>query len=291
MPFVEIAGFRVHYRDTGEGLPIVLLHGWGMSGATWSEVIEHLAPDYRCLALDWPGYGASEHMPDPTIQKYTWLVDAFCRALDLDQVMLMGHSMGGQISLLTAINHPQRVARVVTLGAVITGEVYVSRSMRWIGLAGLRIMAIPAIGAPLMRLVNRFTPLVRRMVGGIWYGAKECMDTVYFERDFALWMRQDTIITRLHNWPSMTGTNLLPRLAEVEAPVLLVHGAADHTVHVEQAYKAADVLPGAQLLVMPRAGHFPAHEQPARFYPALREWFRSAEGAEHGMRDLISRRS
>ncbi|MBN1287682.1 MAG: alpha/beta hydrolase [Anaerolineae bacterium] len=278
MPFVDLEGSRVRYLDEGEGPPVVMLHGWGLAAQTWDEVIAALAPGYRCLALDWPGYGASAPILNPTVRVYAWVVEAFCAALGLERVTLMGHSMGGQIALLAAIHYPQRAARLVTLGAVITGDVYVSRLMRAVGIGGLYLAALPVVGRLLADLLGRVTPFVRWVVTRTWYGSAGCMDSPYFARDFRLWMRHDTVGTRLRNWPSMTGTDLLPRLAEVRVPVLMVHGESDGTVGIEQAHAAAARLPDVQLVTLPGVGHFPAHEQPGQFYPALRGWLRATGG-------------
>lgn len=110
----RLGSFRVAYRELGDGPPLLLLHGLGSSGLIWSRVWERLAEDYRVIAPDLPGFGASSKPH----YRYTlpFFVGRLIRLLDhLDAPAAhwMGHSMGAQIALHAAADHPDRVRSLV----------------------------------------------------------------------------------------------------------------------------------------------------------------------------------
>lgn len=114
----EVAGSRLHYLDYGDagsdGLVFVLVHGLGGRWQHWQENIPALAERGRVVAVDLPGFGRSRPLPGG------YSIDAFADAvadllvvLDLPEVVLVGHSLGGPLAVRLAHRHPQRVAAVV----------------------------------------------------------------------------------------------------------------------------------------------------------------------------------
>jgi pimeloyl-ACP methyl ester carboxylesterase len=95
-----IEGIRLHYHEVGAGTPVLLLHGWGSSLDSFKHLEKHLAPNFRVLLLDLPGFGGSE--PPPTawsLTDYVELVKAFMSKLDLVNPAVVGHSFGGRIAI------------------------------------------------------------------------------------------------------------------------------------------------------------------------------------------------
>lgn len=277
MPFVEVDGLKVHYLEEGEGPTVVLIHGWGMSSDTWSEVVPALAPRYRCLALDLPGYGLSEHTGRVSVQDYTEVVGAFCREVGRSGVTLIGHSMGGMITLLMALEYPQCVRRLATVGAAITGDL--SFMVKFLGYPGLLLASAPWVGPRLYSMTTAVRPYMRWMVRNGWYYDPDCTERPYFPRRMAVWMDMSTMDTRLGNWRSLTGTNLLPRLGAVTVPALLIHGDNDGTVPPVQAHQAAQRMPNAELKIISKASHWPMDEQREQVLSALTGWLERTAAA------------
>src|SRR5688500_16261649 len=112
---VEVDGIDVAYVDSGgDGPPIVLVHGLSSSIGFWEYQVPTLARTHRVLALDLPGYGASGRPDAPcTPPWYADLVAGFMDAVGVPSAVVMGHSMGGQIALTLALDHPGRVEALV----------------------------------------------------------------------------------------------------------------------------------------------------------------------------------
>ncbi|MFY7923377.1 MAG: alpha/beta fold hydrolase [Gemmatimonas sp.] len=121
--FVEVDGARIHYLDVGDGpLTLVLVHGLGGNAGHFTHsLVERLAREYRVIVMERPGSGYSTRAPGaaagPIAQAQT--VAAFIRALALDRPVLVGHSLGGAVSLATAIAEPSLI-RALALVAPLT---------------------------------------------------------------------------------------------------------------------------------------------------------------------------
>jgi len=113
--FVEIEGCRLHYVDEGSGPPLLLLHGNPTWSFTWRTVIGGLRDTFRCIALDYPGFGLSTAPPDFgfTPPELSRVVDRFVSQLDLTNMTIMGHDWGGPIGFRVATWQPDRVAAFI----------------------------------------------------------------------------------------------------------------------------------------------------------------------------------
>ena len=118
--WLEIDDRKVNYVDfgSGDGPPVVFVHGLGGAWQNWLENIPRLGQERRVLALDLPGFGHSE-MPlrEISISGYGKTVEKFCDSLDLGEVVLVGNSMGGFVAAEVAIQFPGRVERLVLVSA------------------------------------------------------------------------------------------------------------------------------------------------------------------------------
>jgi pimeloyl-ACP methyl ester carboxylesterase len=113
---VEVRGVRLHVAEAGEGPPLVLLHGWPQHWWCWRRVIPKLASSYRLIVPDLRGWGWSE-APPGDYAKATFAADvlALLDSEGLDRVRLIGHDWGGYVAFLLALEHPERVERLLVL--------------------------------------------------------------------------------------------------------------------------------------------------------------------------------
>lgn len=113
-----VDGVRLRVLDTGEGPPVLLIHGFLDSSYTWRRVIPLLRDRYRVIALDLPGFGYSDKPHEPSsFVEYARVVVGVLDQLQIDQAFLVGNSMGGSVALRVAIDFPERVRGLVPIAA------------------------------------------------------------------------------------------------------------------------------------------------------------------------------
>jgi len=113
----------VHYEAYGRGRPVILLHGWLGSWALWRDTIEELGKHFRTYALDFFGFGDSlDRAADFSVDNYVDLVYQFMDRLGIVKAPLVGHSMGGSVSLGVAARYPEKVVKVIVIGSPIRGN-------------------------------------------------------------------------------------------------------------------------------------------------------------------------
>jgi len=113
---VQLAQGTIRYRERGAGEPIVFLHGFFVNGDLWRKVVPELARDFRCITPDWP-LGAHEVAMNPDAELspagVAKLLVHFLGALDLPAVTLVGNDTGGGLCQMLAVEHPERIGRLV----------------------------------------------------------------------------------------------------------------------------------------------------------------------------------
>jgi len=254
-------GVRLHMRDSGPRTApaLLMLHGFGASLHTWETWAETLSAHYRVIRIDLPGCGLSP--PDPsgmyTDARSEQLLLALLDQLQLAQVTLIGHSIGGRIAWSFAAHRPERVARLVLIapdGFASPGfdygkapEVPVSFRLMTQVLPKplLRMSLVPAFANPEVlsdRLTQRYFDLVRAP------GARASL----------LARMQQTVLT-----------DPRPQLRHITAPTLLIWGEQDAMIPFSHAADYLAALPRASLVALPAIGHLPQEEQPGRGLAAL----------------------
>jgi pimeloyl-ACP methyl ester carboxylesterase len=113
---IDLPAGRIRYRDSGEGKPVVFVHGYLVDGRLWDGVVDALSDRCRCLAPDWP-IGAQQiaMSPDADLTPYGVVrtIADFLEALDLDDVTIVGNDSGGAMSQVLVTRHPERIGRLV----------------------------------------------------------------------------------------------------------------------------------------------------------------------------------
>jgi len=115
--YLQLSNIEIGYIDAGSGeQTLILIHGLGSNAKGYVRVIPALSENYRVIALDLPGYGkSSKGYYDYSMEFYADIVLRFMDELGLDQAVLVGHSMGGQIAMTAGLKYPRRISRLVLL--------------------------------------------------------------------------------------------------------------------------------------------------------------------------------
>ncbi|HMM65780.1 MAG TPA: alpha/beta hydrolase [Dokdonella sp.] len=119
MPFLQTAEVRLHYRDLGDGEPLILLHGLGSSGADWAFQAESLGSQFRLIVPDLRGSGLSDSPPGPySIAQFAGDVWDLLDGLKIERTHLMGFSLGGAVAMEMALQRPHAIARLMTINTL-----------------------------------------------------------------------------------------------------------------------------------------------------------------------------
>ncbi len=259
--YATVNGVTVRYIVRGTGSPVLLIHGFGEFLEVWAFNIDALAKHNRVYAIDLPGHGLSQKpKADYKLSFFTNFVISFMSALELEQVSLVGHSVGGAISLEAAINYPKRIAKLVLVDS---GGFSRETPLLY------RLCTLPVVGDVIIRPTTK--PLLRRGLKGLFYDPNLVTEEMV-ELDYRyLKMRgaKETMLNIIRSNSDLTGPHpevvLLDKLHLVRLPTLLIHGAQDKLVPLERAQAASKLIPGARLKVFARCGHCPQIEKAAAF--------------------------
>ncbi len=256
MSIIVIDSQVVHYEVFGRGRPILFLHGWLGSWRYWYPTIEAVAQHFRTYSFDFWGFGESRRKStQESIQNYSEQVVRFLDALGIDQVQLVGHSMGGMVALKTAINHPERITCVATVGAPINGK-----SLSWF----LKLNDRRSFANVFARL-----PWLRRYLFRFFLGQTGDMAVSEIIDDSV----KSTSHTLQRAVSSMLRTDLTPELPSLHTPALIVHGGRDDIVAPRQI-DLFDHIPSAEVVLMPNSRHFPFLDEADLFNDVLLRFLR-----------------
>jgi pimeloyl-ACP methyl ester carboxylesterase len=253
--YIEVAGLRLHYRDTGpRGAPsIVLLHGFGSSLQTWDAWADALSAQYRVIRYDLPGFGLTG--PDPTGDysdaRSLQVLGALLDRLGLAQTTLIGNSIGGKLAWQFAAQNPARVTCLV----LVSPDGFASPGFDY---------GKPASVPAMLRLLPYFMPkFLLRMSLAPAYGdpARLSDDTVtrYWELMRAPGVRR-AMVARLEQTVMQDPE---PSLRQLKMPVLLVWGEKDGMIPFSNSADYLRVLPTRSLAPFANLGHVPQEEAPA----------------------------
>jgi len=219
--------------------PIVLLHGAGGTHLNWPAELRRLN-GYEVHALDLPGHGKSEGHGHQDISPYTEDLIGWMDAVGLFRIFLIGHSLGGMIALQVCLAHPSRVSGLGLISSAARIQVppdlienTATSSTRPAALERLRLLSYgPDAGERLIQLGMQRLAETRPSV--------------------------------LHNdLLASNAVNLLDRLEEIRKPALVVCGSEDRLTPLRHSQLLANRIPGADLRVVPGAGHMAILEKPS----------------------------
>jgi pimeloyl-ACP methyl ester carboxylesterase len=259
----------IHYETYGRGRPVLLLHGWLGSWALWRSTIEALGEDFRTYALDFFGFGESgvvaedtevlEQRPEAyTVSTYVEMVNQFMDRLGIQKAPLIGHSMGGTVSLNTAIRYPDKVVKVCVIGSPINGS-----SLNLL----LKLSGNPTVAAFFWLFGGR--PLRLFLRGYSYFMAK---DGRAMARMISKDVSRISVSSFFQSIGTLRQTDLRPELHKVTVPTLGMYGKRDIIVRPNEKDTLKAGVPHAQIEWFTDAGHFIMMDSPERFITTLRNW-------------------
>jgi proline iminopeptidase len=283
--YAPVAGASLYYRDIGQGPPIMVLHGGpGFDHSYLLPDLDRLADTYRLIYYDQRGRGKSAEGVQPSevdIQSEMDDLEALRAYSHLESVALLGHSWGGLLAMEYALRHPERVSHLILLNTAPASHDDCALFLRErdannpAAVETLRILESRPGFAEGDDLEARAT--YYRVYYGMTLRSPELLDRL-IENLRVGWTKEGVLKARAVGnqlWRETyesAGYDLLPKLTELDAPTLVLHGDYDF-VPVACATHIVEAIPGARLVVLRDCGHFSYIERPAEVHSTLNELF------------------
>ena len=267
--FIEVDGISVHYQEAGYASdPLVLLiHGFSSSTLVWSRVFLSLAEQgFRVIALDLLGHGYSgkPRKAEYTIKSQARMLVRFLDQLDVEQAHVVGSSYGGAVAASCALDYPERVRRLVMVGAVTNND-----PTKYLL---LRLFSSPVVGDIVSPLLIGSRTLLRRRMKRVYERHAWVLDERRVEarhRPLRAANTQRALIRTVRLWDA----NRIARDAHlINHPTLLVWGDKDPEVPLRNGENLHEEIEGSRLIVFRNCGHLPHEEYPIGFTEVVAEF-------------------
>jgi len=253
---VLTGGFATNYHDVGDGDPLVLIHGSGpgvTAWANWNKTFPLLGEKWHVYAPDMAGFGFTERVPGVVYTLGGWVAQIidFLDALGLERAHVVGNSYGGALALAAAVEHPDRIGKLILMGSA-----GVSFPITY-GLE--RVWGYEPSLAAMEELLGIFTYDHRYITPDLIRSRFESSIQPGFHETFASMFpapRQQSV-DRLAAYESY--------LRDIPHQTLIVHGLQDRVVPVETSIRLANLIPNSQLHVFGKCGHWTQIERTVEF--------------------------
>ena len=236
-----IDGIRLHYHELGAGIPVLLLHGWGSSVNSFSHLEKHLAPHFRVLSLDLPGFGGSElPLTAWSLADYVELVKAFMSRLDIVNPAVVGHSFGGRIAI--CLGAQGRLSKLILASSA--GVRPRRKPQYYIKVYSYKLAKYLLNLAPQKLRPALLEKLQQRFGSSDYRNASPIL--------------RKTLV-------NVVNEDLSGLLADIKVPTLLMWGEDDTDTPLYQAKIMEQKIPDAGLVVLKNAGHYSFLDKPRDF--------------------------
>ena len=250
---ITVKGLKTEYIESGEGTPVLLLHGWGSSFDVYKGIMSALCDRCRLVALNFPGCGNSETMESPwNLQDYCDFVLEFMEKVGLENPIMMGHSHGGRVILHMAASgmvKPQKIVLLDAAGLIPKKsfkQKFRAKSFKFIK----GVLTLPVIKNYSQGLLDK----ARRHYGSADYNA-------------APEVLRKTLV-------SLVNTDLREELHKIKASTLLIWGENDTATPLSDAKIIESLIPDAGLCIIKGTGHYSFCERPYEAHAILRSFIK-----------------
>lgn len=251
--FTCIDGLKIEYSDTGDGIPVLLLHGWGSSFDVYKGIISALGDRCRLVAVNFPGCGQSETMKEPwNLDNYCDFVLKFIRAVNLSNPIMIGHSHGGRVILKMSacgmVNPPKIV--LLDSAGLIPKKSFKQKFRAKSFKAIKKTLTLPVIKNYSQGLLDK----ARAYYGSADYNA-------------APEVLRNTLV-------SLVNTDLRDIIHNISCPTLLIWGDKDTATPLSDAKIIESLIPDAGLCVLEGTGHYSFCEKPYQAHAILQSFIK-----------------
>jgi pimeloyl-ACP methyl ester carboxylesterase len=243
---VAVFGQSIHYYETGQGSPVILLHGLGANAGIWMANINALSAHYHVIVPDQIGFGHSDKpLIDYRIATFVDFLYGFMQSQKIAKATLVGNSLGGWIAVEFAIQHPEMVEKLVLVDA-----------------GGLSFESAP----PTVNLNPASLDDTKKVLGIVFYNQAMVSDPA-IAAVFARHLKDNDgyTIRRFLDGLVTTDQREDAKLSSVHAPTLVLWGADDALLPLSMGERFHAGISGSKLVAIKECGHIPQLEKPEEF--------------------------
>ncbi|MEI7751216.1 MAG: alpha/beta hydrolase [Candidatus Omnitrophota bacterium] len=269
---ILINDVNIAYCEQGHGRPVLFVHGFASSSHTWLALMGLLPAGPRYIALDLKGFGHSGKPEDNHYSAYDQaeILTAFINALELEHPILVGHSLGGLVSLLTLLmdNLHKPASGLILVNSV----AYFLHVPDFIQALRTPLANVLALGLPTQRV------LVRQVLGEIFYDPKKITEELIsvYTGNLSSPEAQKSLAASAAQFVSKDLKSVSGKFNQIRIPALILSGADDRVIAIEESYALKRDLPQSELKTIPMCGHSPQEECPEETAALVSEFLKKA---------------
>ena len=268
---------QIIYRiiEGNPSLTILFLHGLGENLRTWEKIENQLKIPYRLLLVDLPGHGQS---PLPRRTNYSHenlasLLWEFIEDVGAGDLMIVGHSLGGNLALRMAAMRPEKIKGLFLLSP----SVFDTRGFPFPRLLTNNIFIRPFLNAVIRRTVRSTKRLTKILQQAVF--DETVVDEGLIQRIIKpIVDNSKSYLTLIYLFRDSSRNRKLPDFRKIQVPVSVINGTEDPWVKPEEARRLVHLLPESELILLPFCGHMPQEEKPNEVARKLEEFIKNLKG-------------
>lgn len=246
---ITIKGINIHYKQVGEGRPMILMHGWGCDSSALNLFERVGIENHEVFNIDLPGFGKSDEPTTPwNIEDYTQMLEEFVRLNGIDSPILLGHSFGGRIAIL-----------------------YASRN------SVSRLLLVDAAGVKPKRTLSYYAKVYSYKFAKWLYPnilgrekAKEIIENMRSRRGSYDYVNCSPMMRKV--MVKVVNSDLRSEMPKIKAPTLLIWGEEDTATPMRDAKIMHKLIPDSGIVTFPGAGHFSFVDNPYQSAAVVRRF-------------------
>ena len=270
--FIEVDEINVHFRDEGEGFPIVLIHGTAASLHTWDAWTDELKKTNRVIRMDLPAFGITgpNKNADYSIEAYTTFLHSFLKKLKLEKFHLAGNSLGGNIAWNYTADYPSKVEKLILVDA---SGLPTNKSQPAI----FKMAKTPILNSLFLYITPRF--LIKKNIEEVYEDDSKITDELinrYHKMALRVGNRKAFIDRAKTDFKLDIQVNL-EKLKSIQTPTLLIWGAKDLWIPIANGIRMNEILVNSKLEVLENSGHVPMEENPKESLKLMNDFLFTSE--------------
>ncbi len=248
---LQVLGIETNYKVAGQGIPLLILHGWGGSSDSWQKVIEILEKEnVKIIAPDFPGFGKSKTPSQAwNLQNFVEWVKEFLENLKIDKFFLLGHSFGGRVAIKFSLNFPEKIKALILVNSA-------GIKLKW-GMKEKVIYYLALLGNAIFakNFLRRFKDKARNL----FY-------RIFRDRDYGKAKQQ-----MKETMKKIIDEDLLPELSKIKVKTFILWGEKDNVVPLKYGKIMNEKIENSELIIFPNLRHSPHLESPEELSKKLIE--------------------